>query len=333
MMTLFDETRIGSLTLKNRIFRSATWEAMADENGTPTDRLIDVYRELSAGGVGLIFTSATLISPEATKLHAMMCISDQSDLLNFSSLADVIHANGCPVVMQLAFPGKNGEMWSPEIPSGDEIHLIAEEFGRSAALAKRAGFDGVQIHAGHGFFLSQFLNQRKNTRSDEYGGPVENRIRFILEIYDKIRACTGEEFPLFIKINCSDFEEDDGVNQACQRACVELDRRGIQGIEITGGTGIPPAEPYPYPESVFRDYAADIAKNVHAPIILVCMNRSTSVMTDILNSTNIRYFSLSRPFLRQPDLVQIWKTNPETRSECTSCDLCRNPEGNVCPFR
>ncbi len=336
MKTLFDQTRIGTLTLRNRIIRSATWERMADPSGYPTRRLIELYDELSRGGTGLIITSATVISRDATTIPGILAMYDDSFIDRYRELTRLIHRNHVPVIMQLSHVGTGGAMWTPAEPDRNDLATMISAFGDAAYRAQQSGFDGVQIHFGHGFLLSRFMNTKKNLRTDEYGGSVSNRTRIFLEIYRMIRSRVGSEFPVLIKINCSDFEDEEGgVFDACQYICRELTHADLDAIEITGGTGALPTPPrVRYSESVFRDYAALIADQVSVPVILVGMNRNPQVMTAILNETGIEYFSLARPLLRQPDLVQIWQENPEAVSECTSCDACRQqPEGNVCPFR
>jgi 2,4-dienoyl-CoA reductase-like NADH-dependent reductase (Old Yellow Enzyme family) len=334
MKTLFDRTRIGPLTLQNRFIRSATWEGMADGSGHLTDRLVEVYRNLARGGVGLIITSATLMTGDATGLPGMLAISDDSFIPEYRDLTAMIHGEGCPVVMQFSFTGRNGEMWSPDVPSQEEIHRIVQTYGECAVRAQKAGFDGVQVHAGHGFFLSQFLDKTKNTRTDDYAGTPENRARIILEVYDEIRSRVGKDFAILIKINCSDFTKDDGVFAACRYACTHLAKRGIDAIEVTGGTGgaVPGLEETGFEESVFRTYAKTIAAETTAPVILVGVNRTPALMDHLLKTTGIQYFSLSRPLLRQPNLVNLWKSTPGSASACTSCNQCRQPGGNICPF-
>ncbi|MDD1694492.1 MAG: NADH:flavin oxidoreductase [Methanoregula sp.] len=336
MKTLFDETSIGTMRLRNRLVRSATWEAMADETGRPTPRLIGLYRELAAGGVGFVITSATLIAPGATGLPGMLAINEDSSIAAFRSLSAAVHNNGSPVVMQLTHVGTNGTWLTPGSTSQEDLHHIVRLFGDAASRAQQAGFDGVQVHSGHGYFISQFLNAKKNTRTDEYGGTAGNRARFLAEIASEIRARTGKDFPILVKINCSDFKGDDGVWDACRCACHTLAAQGISAIEITGGvsgTSFPPAG-LAYQESVFRDYATEIARTMDVPVILVGLNRTPSVMTELLNTTGIGYFSLSRPLLRQPDLPNIWQNNPDRPAACTSCDACREQsDGNVCPFK
>jgi len=308
---------------------------MADETGRLTPRLLEVYRELAEGGVGLIITSATVITKDTARLPGMLCIPDDSYIPAYLELTRMVHNAGCPIIMQLD-DGRTGEMWTPATPTFEEIRSIIRQFGDAASRARQAGFDGVQIHAAHGFFLRQFMNAKKNARTDQYGGEVAGRKRFLLEIYDEIRARTGADFSILVKINCSDFQEDDGVWDASQSACIHLAEKGISGIEISGGiSGSPfPPESIPYDESVFRDFAAEIAKRVTVPVILVGLNRTPSVMSALLNTTDIEYFSLSRPLLRQPDFPNFWRASPDEPAACTSCDSCINqPDGNVCPFR
>jgi 2,4-dienoyl-CoA reductase-like NADH-dependent reductase (Old Yellow Enzyme family) len=339
MRSLFDTTRMGTMELRNRLVRSATWEGMADENGHVTPRLLEVYRELAEGGIGLVITSATIIEKDGVRIPGMLSIADEAAIPGFRELAETVHTAGSPVVMQLTTIGTCGEHLTPESLTRDELRLVIRDFGDAACRAEQAGIDGVQVHSGHGFFISQFLNQHKNTRADEYGGPVENRIRFLTEICDEIRARTRPSFNLLVKINCSDLNEphgNDSVWEACQAACRALAERGLTGIEITGGASgaLHPPKEVPYVESIFRDYAAGIARMVDIPVILVGLNRSPQVLRGILAVTRIGYFSLARPLLRQPDLPLIWEKNPNEPSACTSCDSCRGQEGgNFCPFR
>jgi len=234
MKTLFDETCIGTMQLRNRLVRSATWEAMADETGLPTPRLIGVYQDLALGGTGLIISSATTITGDATRIAGMLAIPDDTCIPAYHELTRTVHDAGASVVMQLVLPGRNGVFWTPGDPTCDDIQSIIKAFGDAALRAQRAGFDGVEIHAAHGYFLSQFLNARKNTRTDEYGGTVRNRIRFLLEIMSGIQAKTGESFPILVKINCSDFEEDDGSGMPAARLAGSWQSRGFVRSKYPG---------------------------------------------------------------------------------------------------
>ncbi|MBP2667301.1 MAG: oxidase [Firmicutes bacterium] len=331
--TLFDETHLNNLKLKNRLIRSATWEGMADANGRLTDRLFNVYETLAKGGVGLIITGGTYFMEGAAALPGMTGIYEGSSIQSYRRLTDMVHENDSSIIMQLSFAGRNGERWTPSSASTTDIASIVKEFGKAAFRAQQAGFDGVQIHAAHGFFLSQFLSRQKNTRNDEYGGVVENRARFLVKVYEEIRQQTGDLFNIFIKINGTEAGDETEGFDSCRYTCRQLADRGINAIEISGGTAELNKElNNPYKESIFRDYAARIAKEVQVPVILVGHNRTPAVMEEILNTSDIEYFSLSRPLLREPNLVNRWQKNSNPKAECISCNACFKADGNTCIF-
>ncbi len=337
MKTLFDDTRLNNIKLKNRIIRSATWEGMADSRGHLTDRLLHVYKSLANGGVGLIITGATFVSADFLNSSACasgyMSIHDDSFIQDYRRLTDTVHKASCPIILQLAYVGKGGEKQPPSSFSIKDIQQIVQEFGQSAFRAKRAGFDGVQIHAAHGFFLSQFIHPTKNTRQDEYGGSLGNRTRILLEIYDKIRSLTGNDFSILLKIDGTDLAATNTLLTSSHYACLQLAQRGLNAIEVSGETGVViPSTSQSYPESVFRDYAAKIAEKVQIPIILVGLNRTPTVMETLLNTSNITYFSLSRPLIRESDLVNQWLENPTKAPACISCNQCFHSNGNTCIF-
>lgn len=332
MKTLFDETQLNNMNLKNRLIRSATWEGMADADGRPTARLSNVYRSLANGGTGLIITGTAFIT-SAGLGSGNMGIYDDTFIRNYHSLTQITHQADCPVVLQIAL-APQGAKTAPAALSVRELQQIIHEYGKSALRAKQAGFDGVQIHVAHGFFLSQFIHPEKNTRQDEYGGSLPKRTRFLLEIYDEIRTLTGEDFSVLLKIDGTDVSGSTKLVDACQYACVQLVQRGLDAIEISGEAGaVIPGRKQPYPEAVFRDYAANIAELVQIPVILVGLNRTPAVLETLLNTTNIAYFSLSRPLIREPDLVNLWRLNPNKQADCISCNRCFRSDGNTCVFR
>ncbi|MBP2633240.1 MAG: oxidase [Firmicutes bacterium] len=333
MKTLFDETQLHNIKLKNRMIRSATWERMADKTGHLTDKLLKVYEDLANGGIGLIITSVAYITNDCQDLLGRLGIYDDSFIEDYKQLTKIAHDSKCPIILQLAYAGKDGEGYLPSSPTKEDIKSIVVAFGKSALRAKHAGFDGVQIHAAHGFFLSQFIHPSKNTRQDEYGGSLKNRTRILLEIYDEIRLQTGNDFNIFIKIDSTDLAETNDCFTSCEYACIQLANRGINAIEISGEKGaIVPSIRKNYPESIFKDYAAKIAEKVQIPVILVGLNRTPSIMKEILNTSTIEYFSLARPLLREPDLPNQWRKNPDKSAACISCNKCFRPQGNSCIF-
>jgi 2,4-dienoyl-CoA reductase-like NADH-dependent reductase (Old Yellow Enzyme family) len=333
MKTLFDQTKLNNLVLKNRFVRSATWERMASSNGHLSNRLINLYEELAKGGVGLIMTSAVTIANDDTCLEGMLGIYDDSFISHFQQLTALVHQYDSRIILQAGFAGKNGKMWAPSDPSLAEVISICKAFGESGRRAMLAGFDGIEIHAAHGYFLSQFLNARKNNRDDEYGGEITNRIRILEEILEAIREQTSPDFNILIKINAIDFFGDEETFYTSKEICRRLASGRIQGIEISGGTGqtIDQGNP-PYTESILRDYAAEIAGIVEVPVILVGFNRTPAVMTEILNKTDIEYFAFSRPLIRQPDLINIWQKDSNIPVKCISCNRCFSEAGKECIF-
>jgi 2,4-dienoyl-CoA reductase-like NADH-dependent reductase (Old Yellow Enzyme family) len=176
----------------------------------------------------------------------------------------------------------------------DEINALEDMFAAAALRAKAAGFDAVELHAAHGYFLSQSLSPYYNRRTDKYGGSAENRARLLTETYVKVREAVGGEYPVLVKINCSDFAEGEATFAECECACRELDGLGIDGIEISGGDRVwATGNRTP---SLYADYAARIADEVRAPVILVGNNRDPEAMERILNETNIAFLSMARPF-------------------------------------
>ncbi len=313
MKTLFDETHLGNIALKNRIIRSATYEGLADETGHMTNRFFKAYQDLAEGGVGLIITGVTNITQKSKYLTGMMEIYDDSFIEDYKRLTDMSHMNDCPMLIRLPFAGSGGVLWTPSNPSTAELEAILQPFDESALRAKRAGFDGIQIHAAHNYFLSQLLNNRQNTRRDEYGGSLENQARILLGIYAEIREKINKDFHVSIKINCTDLDGNHKVFTACRYVCAQLAIKGINSIEISAGTGpfnLHPA--FDYSESVLRDYAAQIAEETKVPIILVGLNRTPAVMEEILNTKNIEYFSISRPLLKRSHLVNEWQNTHES---------------------
>ena len=163
-MTIFDTTKLGALTLKNRVWRSATWMALSPD-GKVSEELIDVYREYARGQVATIITGLTSVSPYDEDLWGGVKFWDDSDLEGHRRLTDAIHAEGSLIYMQTAMVDDDVNGWDTE-----RIREIVSQFGDAAARAEKSGYDGVQIHAAHFFFLSKFISPAVNRRTDSYGG-------------------------------------------------------------------------------------------------------------------------------------------------------------------
>jgi 2,4-dienoyl-CoA reductase-like NADH-dependent reductase (Old Yellow Enzyme family) len=327
MKTLFDKTVIKKMELKNRIVRSATQEIMAQEDGHLTDRLYELYENLAKGGVGLILTSGAYITENSKSLPLQIGFYNDEFIQEYKKLTAIIHGYGSKALLQVSYSSLDGKDLKPGDVSLEDIRSIVSAFGDAAARAEKAGFDGVQIHGAHGFLLSQFLTFDTNGRTDQYGGTLENNSRIIIEIYDDIRAKTGKDFIVFLKVNSINANDSEGSFKSCQYICGQLSGRGIDGIEISGKGEVPN-----YKESIYRNYAAKIAELADTPIILVDKHRTPGVMAQILTSTRIEYFSLSRPLVRQPDMVNLWMKDFNETPKCISCGKCMQSTGTSCVF-
>jgi 2,4-dienoyl-CoA reductase-like NADH-dependent reductase (Old Yellow Enzyme family) len=344
---IFEPASIGGLRLKNRLVRASIWENMAAPGGHPTDKLISFYEELAAGGVGLIITGYIAVNKEAGTDSGLSGIYDDAFIPEYRSLTDAVHAKGGRIAAQIVYRGSlagddGGKVWgmsavrhktsgvTPHEMTPEEIIALEDMFAGAALRAKAAGFDAVELHAAHGYFLSQSLSPYYNRRTDKYGGSPENRARLLAETFDRVRKAVGNDYPVLVKINCSDFAQGEADFAECECACLKLDELGVDGIEISGGDRVwATGNKTP---SLYADYAARLADEVRAPIILVGNNRDPEAMERLLNETNISFLSMARPFLREPGLAARWQSGDLTPSRCVGCGKCYSPQGVVCIF-
>ncbi len=223
--------------------------------------------------------------------------------------------------------------------TSNDIDALVKAFSDAALRTKRAGFDGVQLHAAHGYLLGQFLSPYHNRRTDTYGGTIKNRARIILETFESVRARVGKSFPVMIKINSVDLIPEGASFDDCRYVCRELSNLGIDAIEISGGiraAGDPCSiDRVTYSEKdegYFAEAAAAVADEIATPVILTGGLRSPKIMNRLLESTKIEGFAMARPFLAEPGLVKRWESGDLSRAKCLSCNKCRMPQGNQCPI-
>ena len=346
--TLFEAARLGPLTLKNRLIRAAVWENMAAPGGHPTNQMIAFYEELADGGVGLIITGYIAVNRESSTGRGLSGIYDDAFIPEYQKLTGAVRAKGGRIAAQLVYRGSlagggDEAVWgmsavrhkssgvTPHEMTPGEILSLEDLFAASARRAKAAGFDAVEIHAAHGYLLSQSMSPYYNRRMDAYGGSVENRIRLLAETCEKVREAVGTGYPVLVKLNCSDFAEGEATFAECEAACRRLDELGIGGVEISGGDRVWATRSKT--PGLYAGYAAKIADEIRAPVILVGNNRDPAAMERLLNETGISFFSLARPFLREPDLAARWERGDLTPSTCISCGKCYSPQGVGCVFR
>lgn len=327
MKSIFDQTKLGSLNVKNRLVRSATWEDMANLDGSIPDELIDVYENLAAGGVGTIITGFTSVASNDFYFDGMMRLSSDSEkiLSQYKKLVEKVHAHDVKILAQLALGGffENGNLIEPDQISEDQFEKIVELFSDASRRARDCGFDGVQIHAAHFFFLSRFISPAVN--------PRENRIEILKRILQKIRE-NAPELHVSMKLNSNDFTPGGlDENQSMEIAEI-MTAEGIDSIEVSGnGTSVAGIRPGKN-EGYFFEFARDLSKRISIPVILVGGHRSVEHMEKILNSSKIEFLSISRPLICEPNLINRWKSGDLKPSRCVSCNSCYQTQNHQCIF-
>jgi 2,4-dienoyl-CoA reductase-like NADH-dependent reductase (Old Yellow Enzyme family) len=345
MPLLFEPFRIGSMDIANRFMRSATTSYWSDKRGIVRPEIIDLYRRLAQGGVGLI-VKGHLYVKDSGKAHVGMAgISHDYHIPKLKKLTDEVHRNGGKIIAQLnhggmyslvdsAGPSENAAGLKARSLSPGEIHEIVDAFGEAADRALAAGFDGVQIHGAHGYLISQFLSRLVNRRKDEWGGTLEKRMRLLLEVYDCIRARVGSRTPVMLRINCDDFSPKGFTVKDSSKVTKTICTRGLQLVEISGG-GIGSQKMLrikarstdrDLSEASFAGHARIIRKVTYpTPMALVNGIRSVRCMEAILNKNLADIVSMSRPFIRDPNLVKKLEAG-QGASTCTSCSKCNSEE-------
>ena len=347
---MFETTQINGMTLANRFVRSATWEGMAGDDGAVTPRLIDLMAALARGGVGLIISSHAYVSQEGQAGLKQIGIYDDALLPGLGHMTAAVHAEGGKIVAQIAHAGlhaagklTNRTALAPSQVEGltkssikpmteDDIQGIVAAFAAAARRARRAGFDGIQIHAAHGYLLSQFLSPVYNRRTDAFGGSIENRSKALLMVLDAVREKVGGDFPVLVKLNCGDFMDQGLTTRDAVAVAEMLAQGGIDAIEVSGGLFInPKMSPWRMgintqeKEAYFQSEAGQFKAKVTVPLILVGGNRSLEKAARIVTGGTADYISMSRPFIREPDLVNRWKSGDHTKAKCLSDNKCFGP--------
>ncbi|MBQ4403925.1 MAG: NADH:flavin oxidoreductase [Selenomonadaceae bacterium] len=334
MKNLFDAVELNNLHLKNRLVRSATWEGIADFDGSIDENTYEIYRELAKGGVGAIITGFTSVSTNDFYFGGMMRLSDNKLIPQYKKLVEIIHVEDCAAIIQLAlgaFYDKNFVEVSENNLSTENVREIIKMFVDAAIRAEICGFDGVQIHAAHFFFLSRFISPLVNHRTDEFGGSIENRAKILLEILRGIKK-SAPKLHITIKINSSDFTSGGLDENESIFICKMLFNAGIDSIEVSGnGTSVGGIKAG-VNEGYFADFAAKLADEVKIPVICVGGWRSRQVMEEFLNKTRVELISLSRPLIREPDFPKKLFADKNSVSKCVSCNACYKTPAHRCIF-
>ncbi|MDX1635863.1 MAG: NADH:flavin oxidoreductase/NADH oxidase family protein [Marinobacter sp.] len=316
--------------LPNRFAKSAMSETMGTIDNRATPALATLYGTWADGGTGLLITGNVMVDGRHIGEPRNVVLEDERDLALLRSWAQAGTRAGNQLWMQLNHPGKQspkmlnrdpvspsavpfrkelqGMFATPRALTGEEIRDIIQRFATSAAIAQKAGFNGVQIHGAHGYLVSQFLSPHHNQRSDEWGGSPENRRRFVLEIYRAIRAATGAGFSVGIKLNSADFQRGGFTEAESLDVISALASEGIDLVEISGGNYENPAmakgtrASTREREAYFLEFAEQVRQQVSVPLMVTGGFRSSTGMAKALESGATDLVGLARPLAVEPDL-------------------------------
>jgi 2,4-dienoyl-CoA reductase-like NADH-dependent reductase (Old Yellow Enzyme family) len=349
-MKLYETSQINGMVLKNRFVRSATWEGMAGDDGSTTTQLIDCMETLARGGVGLIITSHAFVLENGRARPKQIGVYHDDLIPGLGQMTRAVHDRGGKIGIQLNHAGLFSDaalthetpfgpsVVSRRVPSShkemtlDHMETVTEAFGQAARRAKAAGFDCLQIHAAHGYLLNQFLSPAFNKRKDRYGGGIENRWRMVADVLERIRKYVGTRYPVLVKMNSEDFLPGGLSREDTLRVAVLLEETGADAIELSGGTIISgkqipsrPAISGRKDEAYYKDAAVAFKAAMDLPLILVGGIRSFQGAETMLKAQAADYISMSRPFIREPDLINRWRSGDFAPSTCISDNRCFEP--------
>ena len=338
--SIFEEVQIKNLKLNNRIIRASIGDRLSLIDGKITEESLNLYKQLSNDGVGLIITGCANVADyyQMDNLNNFRIDKDEY-IPEYQKLTSLVHKNKAKILMQIFHVGglttlQTDKIYAPssiKIPSTnrtsnemskDDILRIEQNFVDGAIRAQKAGFDGVDIHAAHHYLLSEFLSPIYNKRNDEYGGNDENRARIIIEIIKKMRKEVGPDFIISMKINCEDGYPEGITQEGFLTACKLAEKAGVDMIQVSGMEWlfgkIKPNTP------VFFQQTKLLADIVKIPVVLVGGLRDVDTMENAINNSNIEFVSIGRPLICEPDIVQKWKSGYKKKSICLNCNNCLN---------
>ncbi|MFX1392442.1 MAG: NADH:flavin oxidoreductase [Promethearchaeota archaeon] len=351
LKTLFSPERIGKIQIKNRIIRSATFTNMASKEGIPTEQQIEFYRTLAKGGTGLIFTEITSIDQIGRNSKNQLCLDDDSQIAGHRKLVNAVHEySEVKIAPQLSHAGRGSfnREHTPVAPSPifnemtkktpkeltvKEIREIVKNFVEASRRAYESGYDLIQLNAGHGWLLCNFLSPFTNKRTDEYGGDTQKRTRILIDIYNHVIDEVGKKFPITLKLQTNDFVPEGLKLEEGKEIAKLLVDTGYCAIEPSGGGfDLVARGEKPYPSLVVKttddeNYFLPSVKKLenikkNCPLILMGGVKNPQSAEKILQEKIADFISMSRPLIYEPDLPNRWKSGDLSPPLCTSCNQC-----------
>ena len=335
MSQIADQLQIRTTIFKNRIIKGAMSEALANTAGQPNQLHLGLYEAWAKGGLGCAITGNVMVDIRAKNEPGVVAIESERDLAKLQQWAQIGKQYGMVQLVQLSHPGRqcpkglNKETVAPSaVPFSpalattfgtprelreDEILDIIQRFARAAQICEQAGFEGVQLHGAHGYLISQFLSPLTNKRQDRWGGSIDNRMRFLLEIYQAVRAATSEDFIISVKLNSADFQRGGISEEDVIQVFKAIDAAGIDLIEVSGGTYEAPAMAGVKAEkrkastlareAYFLEFAERIRQEVRCHLMVTGGFRTVQGMNTALASGACDFIGIARPFAVEPDLA------------------------------
>jgi 2,4-dienoyl-CoA reductase-like NADH-dependent reductase (Old Yellow Enzyme family) len=333
------------VTIPNRIVKSAMSENNADKGGKPSERIIKLYKTWGEGGTGILISGNVMMDSNALNEPRNVVVEDEKHLAELKEWAKVAQKHGSHLWMQINHPGRQSPKFNKDVVSAsdvqlpmkslfpkprpmteDEIWKAIDGFGDCALIAKKAGWKGVQIHGAHGYLVSQFLSTLTNLRTDKWGGSLENRARFALEIYRNIRKKVGAEYPIGIKINSADFQRGAFTEEESLEVIDMLSAEGMDMIEVSGGTyekaammgaGKKVKESTQKREAYFADFIVKARAKTKAPLLLTGGFRTLDMMAKAIENNELDFVGLARPFAVFPHLSKEFFEGTKTEVNIT----------------
>jgi 2,4-dienoyl-CoA reductase-like NADH-dependent reductase (Old Yellow Enzyme family) len=323
-------------TLHNRIAKAAMEEGMAGSSQLPAERLISLYRRWAAGGAGLLITGNVMVHAEALTGPRGVVLDEHAPLQPFSRWAQAGKADGAAIWMQISHPGRQvqaampGVVWGPSAVAVDlgrhskrfgrpvamteeQIRATVQRFATTAQRAEQAGFDGVEVHAAHGYLLSQFLSPLVNERSDAWGGSLENRARLLLDVVRAIRTVVSSSFAVAVKLNSADFQRGGFDVDDAARVIAMLAPLDVDLVELSGGSyespamaGRPTDGRTAAREAYFLELARDLAKTSPLPLMLTGGITRRETAATVLAS-GVALVGMGTAIAATPDLPNRWR--------------------------
>lgn len=363
MINIFEPIELAGMKLNNRVLRAATDEGMANNDGNPTEKLIKLYENLAKGGIGGIITGYMAVSKEGESTMPGMVMMDSDERIEkLTEVVNRVHEFGIPIIAQLAHCGRNGvggKAFNVNKISEDTIEHIIDDFTDAVIRAKKIGYDGVELHLAHGYFLSEMLSGHTNRRKDQWGGSALKRTRIVKEIMAGIRKALPD-YPIWVKVNGDEIYKDGIHSEEVAEIAKMLESYGVNAIEVSCGIDTkqmgplkgeipvdmvinkyPGIKDLPKPikaivksliPTIMKEVksekkynvpsAKNIKKAVKIPVIALGGIHDLEDIESTINQDGIDLVSMSRPLILEPGLINKYKEQKAKSAKCLGCNYC-----------